>query len=959
MFHPLEGGCCCPACSAIEAVSGDTSAAEANSTVNAGSSSGSSYSSESGKPIYDNAGIVYALTTFDGASASAAWAADTVTYSISSGSIALGEVGFRSEYLGYVEMSAGMQAAAVEAFELWDDIIAIDLELSADDVDADILFNYSSQTSGGGTYSSSSYSFEYTERADWALGKNHIWAASNWWTHDQDTDLYQGGYGVLTYLHEIGHALGLSHPGNYNGSGSFDTDATHHQDTRGYTVLSYFNASENGSGADHYAYTGWLRYGATPLLHDILAAQTIYGADMTTRTGDTTYGFNSNAGRTAFDFTQNNAPVVAIWDAGGEDTLDLSGFTENQVITLVEGEFSSVGPQTQNVVIAYGAVIENAVGGSGADEITGNAAANILAGGLGDDSLFGGDGDDTLEGGDGADILNGGNGFDIATYASEASAITVDLVGANLAGAAALDSFVALEGFEGTAFADVLIGDAGIRFLSGLAGNDTLRAGSGADTLLGGDGDDWLEGGDGADRIEGGEGTDTADYAASASAVNVTMNVGGSAGAAAGDVLASIERIVGSAFGDTLTAAGTGTTVLGGGGNDFLYDFAGSAVLDGGEGDDTLNGGSDADVLIGGAGRDVVRYANAGAGVTVDLATGGASSDAEGDTYEGIEDVTGSMHADVVFGDAIGNLLSGLDGDDSLFGGEGDDTLEGGDGADWLDGGSGHDTASYGSSGGSINIGIYRTGSGAAASGDSLSGIERIVGSGYSDVLVGGGVTPVTLEGGSGNDQLYDYGADSLLFGGEGYDVLIGNGGDDTLFGGDGNDFLFGGAGADSVNGGDGTDYLSFAGASGAMSIDLAAGTGSGGDADGDSYAGIECVLSGDGNDSIVGDDAFNILYGMGGDDTIDGGGGNDYLIGGAGSDVFVFGSNWGRDLVFDWQDGIDRLDIRGTGLTLDDFTIVDTPQGTRLDWFDGSTTLAIHIFGTDPASIDSANFVL
>src|SRR5204863_6083394 len=122
---------------------------------------------------------------------------------------------------------------------------------------------------------------------------------------------------------------------------------------------------------------------------------------------------HSTAGRAAFDFDRNHNPVIAIWDAGGVDTLDASGFTTNQRIDLRSGEFSDVGALTQNVAIAYGATIENAVGGSGKDTIAGNKANNVLTGNAGDDSLSGGAGADTLNGGLGSDTMAGGVGDDI------------------------------------------------------------------------------------------------------------------------------------------------------------------------------------------------------------------------------------------------------------------------------------------------------------------------------------------------------------------------------------------------------------------------------------------------------------------------------------------------------------------------------------------------------------------
>ncbi len=97
--------------------------------------------------------------------------------------------------------------------------------------------------------------------------------------------------------------------------------------------MSYFAAAE--TGARHFDFNlSTTVYAATPLVHDIAAIQAIYGADMTTRTGNTTYGFNSNAGRDSYDFTKTPAPIMAIWDAGGIDTLDASGYATDQIIDL-------------------------------------------------------------------------------------------------------------------------------------------------------------------------------------------------------------------------------------------------------------------------------------------------------------------------------------------------------------------------------------------------------------------------------------------------------------------------------------------------------------------------------------------------------------------------------------------------------------------------------------------------
>jgi hypothetical protein len=136
--------------------------------------------------------------------------------------------------------------------------------------------------------------------------------------------------------------------------------------------------------------------------------QDIYGANYTTRINDTVYGFNSNAGD-IFDFRINTSPQLCIWDAGGQDTLDLSEYSQNQVIDLREGYFSDVGGFKSNISIALGVNLENAIGGSGNDALTGNIANNRIQGNKGNDTI------------------DGGSGFDTAIYSGTAASHTITI----------------------------------------------------------------------------------------------------------------------------------------------------------------------------------------------------------------------------------------------------------------------------------------------------------------------------------------------------------------------------------------------------------------------------------------------------------------------------------------------------------------------------------------------------
>jgi Ca2+-binding RTX toxin-like protein len=494
--------------------------------------------------------------------------------------------------------------------------------------------------------------------------------------------------------------------------------------------------------------------------------------------------FDGVAGSDTFE-GGDGVDVVSYAAADDRVVVDLTSGSDDN---LIEG---NLGEAAGDVL----ASIEGIEGTRFNDTLRGDAADNFLLGGDGNDRFLSSLGLDTLDGGAGDDRYELGtdkNPEAVTLREAAGGGFDTLLVGVNFSLAAGVEieairlvgknNNVTVTGNEfgndiadGTGFSSILVGGAGDDTLLGGAGKDTLDGGEGNDRLIGtfdgslmigGNGDDIYESvGIGAiiETADGGTDTIVVNAAEGVLDLRAFSNVENAIVTGGGD---GPMTVIGNDADNRLEGNGSKDVLIGGAGSDTLVGSGGTDLLSGGAGDDTY--------IVTSAGVTLIEQTGEGRDTVVSAISFTLGAQFENLTLSGIEGIegTGNALANVIAGNAGANALQGLDGNDTLIGGGG---------ADVLDGGTGIDTADYGASlvGVKINLqqGSVQFGD---AAGDTLIGIENLLGSSLADDLDG------------------DFNANAL----------IGLAGNDSLSGGVGNDTLSGGSGNDLMQGGDGSDVI-------------------------------------------------------------------------------------------------------------------------------------------------------
>ncbi|PYC12631.1 hypothetical protein DMX02_28575 [Pseudomonas jessenii] len=798
-----------------------------------------------------------------------------------------------NEYNAVYSLTYGQQIGVADALATWSAVANITFTMTRDNV------------LGVGDLRFGGFSLMDPKIAAWAYLPDDTPKGGDVWIGPATDNPMpvKGSYDFLTFVHEIGHAIGLKHP--FEASPGNGTILAPAMDDVRYTVMSY---------NDSYSYQP-----TTPMLLDIMTIQNMYGANTLWQSGNNVYQWASD--QSVFE---------TIWDTGGYDVIDASNQLAAVRINLNEGQFSQIGQAFLNLdtltafneglTIAYGTKIETAIGSAFNDTLIGNDLNNSLDGGAGADTMDGGAGNDTYYVDNINDVV-----IERGTSLTEIDTVNASVsftLGANIENLNLLN----YDNING-------IGNDRNNVITGNAGNNILDGGTGADTLIGGAGNDtYLVDNYGDVIVE---------------SSNFLFEID--------TVQSSVNWALGANL-ENLTLIGTGN--IAGNGN------ALNNVLIGNDGNNELNGLGGLDTMIGGKGNDayvldqsgelalVQEKANEGVdtlyiGYAATFRTG--TIDLSSNTLQNFENVTlnGAGQFTVIGNDQNNTLLGNADAN-TLQGGAGDDILDGRAGADTLIGGTGNDTYVV------DNYGDVITET------STLPGEIDTVRSSVNWVL-GANLENLTLTGtgniaGSGNAQ------DNVLIGNDGNNELNGMAGLDTMIGGKGNDAYLLDQTAELAlvqelaNEGTDTLYIMYGSTPQTETVDLSIGN----------LLNVENVkLLGLGQFTLTGNNLNNTLTGNINANILDGGFGADTLTGGGGADIFKFGAvnemgiGANRDVITDFSslqgDKIDLTHFDANLLTagFNGFTFIDGNDFTAA----GQVRFSDHILSGNVSGGPGADF--
>ena len=658
------------------------------------------------------------------------WTGTTITYSFPS--LSNGIYTGIGEGIGFRAFTEAQKPMARLALQLWDDIIAPDLQEAA----------------AGTSYTSTNLELAFSNTAVSYAHAYFPTVGSVWFnqTYTGSNSLAApaiGQHGFLTYVHELGHAFGLEHMGEYNGANS--NGPSSFQDSTVYSVMSYYGPSWGSGAANGEGQVAWadwvgangVRYAPqTPMINDVMTMQAMYGVETTTRTGDTIYGFNSNVtGNTAaiYNFAFNQNPILTIVDSAGRDTLDLSGYTTDSTIDLAPGAASSTNSMTLNIWIARGVVIENAQGGAGNDTLRGNDAANVLTGNSGIDQLFGGSGNDFLIGGAGSDTIDGGAGIDTAMFDVAWSALAYSYNSSTMTftftGSGWTDTVVNVENYTDSlnvsrTAAQLTSGSiltppalTGVSISAVTASVSEGNSGSAANTLqfnvtlataaIAVQTISWgLSGGTATAADFSSPTSGTLTFAAGETVKTIALTILGDTVVESNEtvslVLSSpsvglqiktatatatiVNDDVAAPAANTINGTGSANTLLGTDGVDVISGLAGADTIFGRGGHDVIDGGTGNDRMTGEGGDDIY-YVDTTYDVVVETTNNGTDT-----IRTALGNLTLTAHVENLeyigtknfggVGNELANKIRGANGNDVLNGGQGNDQLFGGSGND-------------------------------------------------------------------------------------------------------------------------------------------------------------------------------------------------------------------------------------------------------------------------------------